>query len=348
MGFSDNLYHLRAGRNMTQEQLAMLMGVSRQAISKWESSRAYPEMDKLVRLCDLFECDLNELVRDDIPAGGADSARCVPADAVPTDVCGYDRCMRGVAAMSATAAACAMIGAAVLFGTSGAIVYNDGSGMVLAPLISLLRSNPIGLPALVLGLISALVLAAVAAGRYMGFVGRFPYVEDFYTDVQRGRTGALARRARIVAAVTGAVAIVACLVKSGPLCHLSGGLCSLFAWGAVAVWSCLYAHLMVRRLDVGRYNRGNAAAIDAREASRAVAELLATRPSAGADQDPELPRLARVWAIRQAAVASVAAFAGFALVAGVFALLGWGIWFIPLMVGVAAGALIFIYVPVAR
>ena len=32
MGFSENLYHLRSSRNMTQEQLAMLMGVSRQAI----------------------------------------------------------------------------------------------------------------------------------------------------------------------------------------------------------------------------------------------------------------------------------------------------------------------------
>lgn len=37
MGFSENLYHMRSERNMTQEQLAMLMGVSRQAITKWES-----------------------------------------------------------------------------------------------------------------------------------------------------------------------------------------------------------------------------------------------------------------------------------------------------------------------
>lgn len=35
MGFRDNLQYLRAERNMTQEQLAMLLGVSRQAISKW-------------------------------------------------------------------------------------------------------------------------------------------------------------------------------------------------------------------------------------------------------------------------------------------------------------------------
>lgn len=48
MSFRANLQYLRAQRNMPQEQLAMLLGVSRQAISKWESGKAYPEMDKLL------------------------------------------------------------------------------------------------------------------------------------------------------------------------------------------------------------------------------------------------------------------------------------------------------------
>ena len=53
MSFKENLQYLRGSRNMTQEQLAMLLGVSRQAISKWESEKAYPEMDRLLMLCDL-------------------------------------------------------------------------------------------------------------------------------------------------------------------------------------------------------------------------------------------------------------------------------------------------------
>ena len=68
MSFRTNLQYLRAQRNMTQEQLAMLLGVSRQAISKWESEKAYPEMDKLLMICDLFGCTLDDLVPGDVSA----------------------------------------------------------------------------------------------------------------------------------------------------------------------------------------------------------------------------------------------------------------------------------------
>ena len=43
MGFKDNLQYLRGSHNMTQEQLAMLIGVSRQSVSKWESERRTPK-----------------------------------------------------------------------------------------------------------------------------------------------------------------------------------------------------------------------------------------------------------------------------------------------------------------
>lgn len=62
MSFKENLQYLRGSRNMTQERLAMLLGVSRQAISKWESEKAYPEMDKLLMLCDMFGVTLDDLV----------------------------------------------------------------------------------------------------------------------------------------------------------------------------------------------------------------------------------------------------------------------------------------------
>ncbi len=66
MTFGDKLSKLRRENNYTQEQLAELLGVSRQAISKWESDGAYPETDKLIRISRLFDCSLDYLMKDEV------------------------------------------------------------------------------------------------------------------------------------------------------------------------------------------------------------------------------------------------------------------------------------------
>ena len=67
MSFGQNLQFLRKLRNrMTQEELAEKMNVSRQTISKWELDAAYPEIDKVVELCRLFSCTMDELIREDL------------------------------------------------------------------------------------------------------------------------------------------------------------------------------------------------------------------------------------------------------------------------------------------
>lgn len=85
MSFRDNLQHLRSTRNMTQEQLAMLLGVSRQSVTKWEAEKSYPEMDKLIKICQIFDCTLDDLVTGDLTARAAEPAASVPAGP-PTDV----------------------------------------------------------------------------------------------------------------------------------------------------------------------------------------------------------------------------------------------------------------------
>lgn len=64
MSFSEKLQKLRKDKGLSQEQLAELLDVSRQAVSKWESGQTYPEIDKLIKLSDLFNVTLDELVRD--------------------------------------------------------------------------------------------------------------------------------------------------------------------------------------------------------------------------------------------------------------------------------------------
>ena len=50
MKFSEKLQKLRNDKKISQEQLADMLSVSRQAVSKWESGQTYPEMDKLIMI----------------------------------------------------------------------------------------------------------------------------------------------------------------------------------------------------------------------------------------------------------------------------------------------------------
>ena len=64
--FAENLKKIRKDHHLSQEDLASELNVSRQAISKWESSLAYPEMDKIIALCDKFNLNIDDLLHHDI------------------------------------------------------------------------------------------------------------------------------------------------------------------------------------------------------------------------------------------------------------------------------------------
>jgi len=66
MNLSDNLKKIRKEHNLSQEQLAEQLGVSRQSVSKWESNQAYPEMDKMIQLCKIFNLNIDDLLNQDI------------------------------------------------------------------------------------------------------------------------------------------------------------------------------------------------------------------------------------------------------------------------------------------
>lgn len=69
MYLAANLQYLRRTHGaMTQERLAQQIGVSRQTVSKWESGEATPELGKLMELCGIFSCTLDQLLREDLAA----------------------------------------------------------------------------------------------------------------------------------------------------------------------------------------------------------------------------------------------------------------------------------------
>ena len=66
MKFGENLYNLRKATKMSQEKLAEKMNVTRQSVSKWENGESYPEMEKIMKLCDVFHCKINDLVHENM------------------------------------------------------------------------------------------------------------------------------------------------------------------------------------------------------------------------------------------------------------------------------------------
>lgn len=64
MRFCNKLPKLRKENNLSQEQLADKLGVSRQAVSKWESGSSYPDMDKMIQICSILNCTLEDLLDD--------------------------------------------------------------------------------------------------------------------------------------------------------------------------------------------------------------------------------------------------------------------------------------------
>ena len=69
MSMGNKLAEARRAANLTQEQLAERLGVTRQAVSRWESDAAYPETEKIIRMARLLNVSCDYLLRDDIAAG---------------------------------------------------------------------------------------------------------------------------------------------------------------------------------------------------------------------------------------------------------------------------------------
>lgn len=73
--FGDNLYSLRKSRGLSQDEFAESLGVSRQAVSKWERNEAYPDTENLIAIAKFFGVKIDDLINTPINADEG-----VPAD----------------------------------------------------------------------------------------------------------------------------------------------------------------------------------------------------------------------------------------------------------------------------
>jgi len=63
LNIGEKLFELRKEKNLSQEEVADKLNVSRQAISKWESNDCYPETEKLIKICEIFNCSMDTIIK---------------------------------------------------------------------------------------------------------------------------------------------------------------------------------------------------------------------------------------------------------------------------------------------
>ena len=111
MNISDRIQALRKARGITQETLADALGVSRQAVSKWESEQATPDLERVVDMCEYFGVTADYLLRGIEPAPEGRPAR-ISAQSLSVIATTLDFCVLVAAAvwwrLNVTGWACAL------------------------------------------------------------------------------------------------------------------------------------------------------------------------------------------------------------------------------------------------
>lgn len=158
MSLGENLQFLRKKNDITQEQLAEKLEVSRQSVSKWESDTTYPEMEKLVQLCQMFHLSMDDLIQKDV------------STLYVEDKSHYDSHMNLFSKM-----------------------VSLGIGLILFSLSLMMLLEGIGLAEELSGIVFFIFLViAVAIFIVMGiqhnnFQQKNPYIENFYTEEEIDR-----------------------------------------------------------------------------------------------------------------------------------------------------------------
>ena len=122
---SEKIYELRRRDGLSQETLAEKIGVSRQAVSKWETGAATPELDKLRALCAFFGVTLDELTGEDPPAAVKDKSPPAQDKERPGGVLGIILCITGAVCL-------ALYGILMLLRPSAADRISDSSTVTLS------------------------------------------------------------------------------------------------------------------------------------------------------------------------------------------------------------------------
>jgi len=232
MSFGENLQFYRKKYSITQEQLAEKLDVSRQSISKWESNTTYPEMDKLLQLCEMFACTLDTLLR-----GDAENSNC-------EDTQDYDQHMNRFSTAIA-------VGLAMLF---------MGIALLLA-LLGIGVSGTISTMALMVFIIASIMTFITAGLGHDSFTKKHPAIKPFYPEelIEKfDRKFGILLSSSIGLMLAGIMWMVGSSALPLPEgCTTSLYVAVFFVILAVSITVMAYAGMQKDKYDIEKYNKVN-------------------------------------------------------------------------------------------
>lgn len=175
MAFGQQLSAVRRQTGLTQEQFAEELCVSRQAVSKWESGRGYPEMEKILYICNRYHVTLDQLFAEEValpaPAAAAQPEEETPALPQPTLQRAFTAFLTNLSPKNKWLAAGVLLGVAALAAVIGLFLKGGNSDMATTIWIAAIivfgvaEAATAGLTSIwfVLGSVAALI-AAVCGG----------------------------------------------------------------------------------------------------------------------------------------------------------------------------------------
>lgn len=238
MGFSENLQVLRKMRNMSQEQLAERLDVSRQAVSKWESGSGYPETEKLISICEIFNCSMDEIIKGKITAD------------VNREKKEYEELMNKFSKGIASAIGLILLGAAILLYFGGI----SGSGKLQE------KNGIIGVIILLLCVLIAVPIFIILGMKKEDFVKKNPKLANIYSEDEISKFNSkfpMAIAGSIALILLGVILLIALygmeLVDESSTIPVVILMCSV----TIAVPLIVYFGIQKDKYDIEKYNKEN-------------------------------------------------------------------------------------------
>lgn len=237
MSFAENLLFLRKQKDITQEQLAEQLEVSRQSVSKWESGQSYPEMEKLLQICNMFHCNMDTLMQGDVRKTFSE------------DIYGYDRQKNQFSKWISAGVGLILLGISVMMFLASAGMNEEYAAVVFFSF-----------------LIAAVMIIVVMGLQMERFSKKHPVIEDFYTEEEKDQAyrkftvriavGVGLILVGLLVQLTGGVALEEAVLSREAAVQRETVLDAVFMLMiSAAVPILIYAGMQKEKYDIEKYNK---------------------------------------------------------------------------------------------